>query len=190
MRPRPRLTLRVLLLLVAVVAVVIGWHTRGLHLRRQAIARLEAKGGVVQFNVDENGEHPGPKWLKWLIGDDAFAEVVYIALRGDAFSDEDIKLMSLFPTLYLLDVSGSSITDAGLDDISRLPTLNYLVYDAVCPQITRAKFLALVEGARFSILSAVMLPRGEILKEYPHLNVREFETFDGPRVFFDEGQQD
>jgi hypothetical protein len=122
--PRPHLTLRVLLLLVAAVAVVIGWHARGLHLRLSAITQLEAKGGIVRFADDEPA---GPAWLRWVFGDDAFSTVYVVKLSGEQFTDDDMKLLRHVPTVRSLHLSMTPITDEGLKHIARLPALTQLV---------------------------------------------------------------
>jgi hypothetical protein len=103
--PRFRLTLRVLFLLVAVIAVVIGWHARNLHLRRQAVHQITAKGGTLYYEHERfQYEPPGPAWIRWIIGDDAFAKGSMVVLKGNTFTDEDVELLSLFPTLSIVDL--------------------------------------------------------------------------------------
>jgi cytochrome oxidase assembly protein ShyY1 len=76
--PRPRLTLRVLLLLVAVIAAALGWQLKRQRDLKRAIESIEAKGGMI-FHSDQLRNNPTtttePSWFRQLMGETAFDDV-------------------------------------------------------------------------------------------------------------------
>ena len=164
--------LRTLLLIVAVLCVPLAWvawkmdHKRH---ERAVIAELERLGGEVlydwqgkrlgetwQHDMKPDSDEPnGPTWLRWLLGDDFFSDVLYVALvprqripvgyrgawrydrsRKDAApiaKDDDLRLVATLPKLEELNLSNTDIGDVGLAHLRGLTHLRSLalVYTSI-----------------------------------------------------------
>ncbi|MEA1951126.1 MAG: hypothetical protein U9N87_07055, partial [Planctomycetota bacterium] len=89
-RPRFQYSISTLLLLTAVLAIWLGYVTNRARKQRAAVAALSAIGTTIsydwEFNDDDvmlmDAKPPGPEWLRQLIGDEYFQEVVEISLPG------------------------------------------------------------------------------------------------------------
>jgi hypothetical protein len=125
---RPRITLRVLLLVVAAIAGFLGWQLKQQRDAKRAIEAIEAKGGMV-FTAEEIGNKPlqeaESSWLDELT-DNRAASVDSVALTNGRFGDEAVELLKRFPSITHLNITGSRITDDGLKEIATLPNLTWL----------------------------------------------------------------
>src|SRR5690349_10854091 len=81
--------LRMLLVLVALVAVVLATVNSRIVRQAEAVAAIRARGGRVAYDFEYVGGHfpklkppraypPGPEWLRSWIGDELFQDVVAI----------------------------------------------------------------------------------------------------------------
>src|SRR5215510_2677141 len=110
-----RFSLRTFLLLCVALAIGLGWLgnllVRVRH-QRQIVARIQAAGGDVRYDyelvwerVDNRNRHkppPGPKLLRWLLGDDAFAYIEYVHFNYNSrFTDADLKPLAELPRLRM-----------------------------------------------------------------------------------------
>lgn len=68
----------------------------------EVVTRIEALGGKVYRTPDN--------------------EVDIVALTGPRVTDADLKMLRLLPSVRILDLDGSQVTDAGLDEL-QLPRL-------------------------------------------------------------------
>jgi len=97
-KPRRRwwsFSLRTLMIFMLVVGVGFGcfrWAWRAKLRERAAVKALEEKGASVSYDYQWDR---GPAWVRRVLGDDWFAEVVGIT-GGDEFADEDMKLLKEF----------------------------------------------------------------------------------------------
>jgi hypothetical protein len=135
-----------LILLVAVLAVILGFWQVNVHqpyaAERSCLARLKG------LNPDVGRELIGPDWLIGLLGCDYFQRVVSIELAGPEVDEQEIRHLHELPhlhTLWLigprvddrviahlkgqtglqfLNLSSTSVTDAGVQDLQQaLPYL-------------------------------------------------------------------
>lgn len=148
-------SLKGLFVLVAIVAVPCAWlawtmeHKRR---EREAVAEIEEFGGMAVFDWQEawRDNPSGPAWLRKLLGDNVFSNVVRVELRPDKQTylskrppmpasawdlfehrlrdgpialDEELKVVAEFTNQERLSLAWTSIGDAGL---ARLPTLERL----------------------------------------------------------------
>jgi hypothetical protein len=83
------LSLRTLMILILIVGGLMGWKARRASLQRRAVARIEhLRGSVVYdwqphyplFTLTSTAEPPGPVWLRKILGDEYFQEVVEATL--------------------------------------------------------------------------------------------------------------
>jgi Leucine-rich repeat (LRR) protein len=126
---RPRITLRVLLLFVALIACTLGWQLKQQREARRAIESLQAKGAIVLRDT-ETPNNPAPirqpSWFREFTGDSDLDNIDCIALTNPAVTDQEARLLRHLPSIRRLSISGSSITDEGLKEIAGLPSLEWL----------------------------------------------------------------
>jgi hypothetical protein len=126
-RSRFAISLRILMLLVLLAALPMGWKVNRAHTQRRAVAAIRAANQDVRYDFQRSGaiEPPGPAWLRRLVGDEYFQEVVHVTLRSD-----DPKVMAAVGQLdrleYLnIDVLQENAGNA-LAEIGRLKRLQDL----------------------------------------------------------------
>lgn len=140
-RPRRwlRFSLRTMLVLMVLTSLALGWLGNTLirvRQQREIVAEIEAAGGKIlyeyQLQPREFGEDltpPGPKLLRMLLGDDAFAQVAWVQSCHDGESrltNQDLERLHELPALWNLDLHGAGISDKGVDQIKRLAGLKWL----------------------------------------------------------------
>lgn len=125
--PRVRLTVRLLLVLVLVIGCFLGWLAQTARTQRLAVARIKQLGGSVLYDfqrvpgVPTNKMEPrGPRWLRRLIGDERFQEVVQVNLTGLDLRGVNLACLEDFPELRALELTCAEIGDSGLAQLSRL----------------------------------------------------------------------
>jgi hypothetical protein len=83
------LSLRGMMLLILIVGGVMGWKARRASLQRRAVARIERVQGDVTYDWHRKNpfltpggptEPPGPVWLRKMLGDEYFQEVVGVTI--------------------------------------------------------------------------------------------------------------
>ena len=128
-----RFSLRMLLLVVTVAAVWMGITMKAVRDRREAIRVIDEMGGTYGVRI------VGPKWLRYLVGDDkGFYDAIRVSLGpGNQGYDpmrpvtgKDISLainhFGAFTRMSALDLWGPQITDEGLFPLTRLDGLSRL----------------------------------------------------------------
>ena len=71
----------------------------------------------------------GPMWLRNLLGDDYFDDVVDAAIAGRQATDELAEKLSWFPRLRSASFTRGPLTDAGLEHFGRLRQIQVLRLD-------------------------------------------------------------
>ncbi len=175
-RWRFQFSLRSLVVLVVAVAIPCGWFAlkmREAERQRKAVQAIREAGETVavyyDYRCDESGrwclflshaEPPTPSWLRGMVVDDFFADVVNVVLwrikSGDAefehlkgltdlkrlelhgpqVTDDALMPLSCLMSLTLLDCSFTDVTDAGLSNIKGLTRLETL--ELCATQVTDA----------------------------------------------------
>lgn len=168
-RPRRRwyqISLRTLLLLVTLASAGFGWlgyKVRQANSQRKAVEAIRNIGNTAyvfyDYDFDSGGMilppptlPPGPEWLRKLVGDDLFTDVVavkfpykttdvalvhlaglsqlkHLDLRWTQVTDTGLASLNGLPQLATLDLRGTQVTDAGLPELVRLKELRYLYLD-------------------------------------------------------------
>lgn len=156
-----RFSLRGLLLLVLLVSVWLGWQVNRAHKQRRAVLRIQELGGEAWFDYqmqpDPNGtagtvyperRSPWPKWIRNLIGDEYFGDVVSVGLYKTSAEDADIELLADLPRINRLSLGYTRVTDRGMQRIAEiLPQLvsldlqNTSVTDGAMPFIGQLRQL-------------------------------------------------
>lgn len=141
-RIRPRMSLRVFMVIIVVVGIPIAWKANSARVQRRATHALWENNGGAGYDYaylngeyfDQNEGHPNvPEWLRNLFGDEYFQEVTYIYLgmhdppEGKRFPiDEDLKLLRDFDHVQILVINSPLVTDAGLAELEGLTSLQEL----------------------------------------------------------------
>jgi len=96
-----RVTLRTMLVLVAVLSVLLAWNMNQVRQQRKALARVRELGGAVVYDyqyhyvstkpiIENDARPPGPRWLRDLIGDDYFMSPDFVYLQNTTVTDKEI----------------------------------------------------------------------------------------------------
>lgn len=101
--------------------------------QRDAVTQVQSLGGGVYYDYQLAGKDihasppPGPKILHRLIGDDIFAHVETVILKGDDhYTDADLAVLTEFPRLKEVVLEGPDITDEGMTHVAGIPQLRTL----------------------------------------------------------------
>src|SRR5262245_15433970 len=104
-----RFSLRTLLVLVSIASAGFGWlgvKVRQAQQQREAVKAIQNLGALevrYDYQMTPDGKFdnvtlpPGPVWLRKLLGDDAFANVVLVILADSEVTDADLILLHEFP---------------------------------------------------------------------------------------------
>ena len=144
MRPTLRLSVRALMVVVLLLAVIFGWFVQRAQVQREAVAAILKTGGAVRYDwellpkggLDLKGQ---PKWPKWLIdrvGVDYFGDVVMVDL-GEKATDHEMAAVGRFSRLRAFNPSSAKVTDAGLVSLRELTSLEILFLSR-SPNVTGA----------------------------------------------------
>ena len=138
-KPRFRLSVRALMALVLVVAVVLGWKVNRARNQRLAVAAIRAKGGRVSYDFAYGAdlktlpmwEPAAPKWLRKALGDEYFQEVTMVTLlsRSDTL-DDFLPSLGLLDHLEYLRSYTLTISDSALAQLATYPSLQTLIVSA------------------------------------------------------------
>lgn len=163
MPPRPRsrflrFSIRALLLLLLLVAVLLGWTTRKVREQGIVVAALEEVGCIVGHDYSDRPSTmlerlrlwSGEKEPRYAYSVDFSLSQVTADYQSHV-TDAELAYLRRLPHLGVLYFNGTDITDAGLANISRLTELNSLslndtrVTDAGLVHIERLKQLETLE---------------------------------------------
>jgi len=121
-----RTLFRVVLVTTAVVTSWLGWHVHQHNQRVHHIRQLSSFGGGVKYSYEMDaagnycrGNHPdAPNWLRGLIGDEYFGDVVCVDFSSTGLRDSDLaqvtnSLAGIGPVQWV-DLRDTQVTDAGL----------------------------------------------------------------------------
>jgi hypothetical protein len=124
-----RFSLRFLLLVVAVVAIPLGWKVNRVRNQRLVVAEIERLKGFMYYDYQRNfavglttsaaPEPPGPNWLRNFLGVDYFADVVHVNVSGPQVTNDTLARLLSLPHLQLLGVDSDRITDSGVAMVAR-----------------------------------------------------------------------
>ena len=94
---------------------------------------------------------PSPAWLRRLLGDDFFANVVFVGLWGSDVTDAAVEPLKGLSQLESLSLGGTKVTGAGLGHLNGLSRLQGL--DFVDVQVTGAGLEQLKGLRRLQVLN-------------------------------------
>jgi hypothetical protein len=103
--------------------------------QKEAVEEIKKLGGGVfyDYQVRVSGVEMAklkPKWLRSLLGDDFFTNVVIVWLAtNQQVTDAGLEQLKGLTTLTSLSLDGTKVTDAGLEQLKGLTTLTSLSLD-------------------------------------------------------------
>lgn len=173
-------SLRALLAVTAVLGVWLGIRVNAARRQREAVSHVLNVGGSVSYDyhkVDADKPNmfnfkaspPGPDWLRRVLGDEYFQEVVRISLRDKPVTDDDLKELKQFSKLENLDLSNTRITSAGLSHLVELTNLKCLSLWNTRVDDTGLQHLEHLKNLRQLILDGTQVTDAGI-KHLEHLN--------------------
>ncbi len=129
-RWRFQFSLRSLLVLTVVVAVPFSWlavEMKGARKQREAVGAIRKLGGWIVYDYEQptipNPQPPGPEWLRKLLGNDFFANVVLVNLGGMQATDGELEHIKELTQLQDLWLYGGHVTDEGVKHLKGLTQL-------------------------------------------------------------------
>lgn len=139
-RPPLRVSLRVLMILVLIVAGVFGWVVNRARSQRDAIARIEKAGGSFTFDdaVDDDGLNrtfSRPAWQRWLgrtLGDDFVRKPRNLFMSGrlkGPLAEETWRAMADLPDLVAIHLMSDDVDEQRLAFLKRFRDLRVLSLD-------------------------------------------------------------
>jgi hypothetical protein len=172
---RFQFSIRSLLAMVVVVAIPCSWMTvemKAAEMQREALKRMDVThwwddsraeiGFDYQFDAGDilspkpKGATPGgPKWLRDLLSDDFFADVIVFDANNSDFSDKQLEHVKGLRQLKMLFILDTKITDRGLEYLIDVPQLEYLYLDGTSVTdigldslkcLTRLKYLEICQA--------------------------------------------
>jgi hypothetical protein len=134
------------LLVGLLLLIPCGWFVVKMEAARKqktAVEEIENMGGEVwyDYQFDASGreiewaEPPGDPWLRKVLGDDFFTNVIKLDLTRTEIADAGLTHLEWLPGLQSLSL-GECVTDAGVQHLERLPQLRTL--NLVRTQVTDA----------------------------------------------------
>jgi hypothetical protein len=107
----------VLLVIPAALLILIGVYAPRQLAQRRALVALKAMNAPVRtqpFPIPGIGQ---------LFGEEYAQEITDVYMRNPAVSDEDLHIVAGLKTLQKLELAGSSVTSAGIENLKGLPNL-------------------------------------------------------------------
>lgn len=141
-------SLRTFLILVTLLAFWLGYISYHARNQRAAVARIEQLGGRVKYDWQmgsptSSAQHnpPGWAWLRRLVGDEYFQDVVFVNLAETKVSNDDLRLVARLRRTKELFLSNTEISDDGLTSICGMSELRFIGLDKT--NVTNKGILAL-----------------------------------------------
>jgi internalin A len=134
---RPRINIRVMMVVVLLIAIGLGWTITGARRQAKMVEQILSRGGRVQYDWEYrvgSGTGPkayGPKWLVNTLGPDYFHDVTVIEFKPQPkkLDESFVVRFGELDQLEILNVyQAATVTDAGfakLAGLTRLTNLNF-----------------------------------------------------------------
>ena len=140
-RCRIRISIKVLLAIVALVAVCCAMFANRLvnaGEQRRCVRQINARGGFVRYEFDQ-GWGSGfktkegwlfPKWMLKVLGNDVFGEVTAVYFRSPGIVDDEVLTqLATLDQVTDLDLHVTKVSDDGLRILGSLSNLEVLLLD-------------------------------------------------------------
>ena len=97
--------------------------------QREVVEKIWKLGGSVQYDYMVSGPRPAPPrpaWLRNLLGQDFFASVVGVELNSSSVTDADLNHLNRLPQFRMLWFNGTLVSDVGLEHLKGVAHLRGL----------------------------------------------------------------
>jgi len=134
-RRRFQFTIRTLLVLTVAVALPFSWL--GVEMKRAKEQRdlvdgiRKVRGSVTydwEFGKPLKAQQPELRWLRTMLGEDFFGEVVAVSYNDPEVTDVDLPRLKGLTQLQSVFLYSTEVTDAGLKNLKELTQLQRLVF--------------------------------------------------------------
>jgi hypothetical protein len=124
-------SLRTLLVFMTLCAVACSWlavKVQQAKRQREAVDAIQKLGGGVIYDYDVYGKPKPqpPPWLRYLLGDDFFANIGGVSFRNTQVTDAELEMLKGLTQVHQLYVNSPQVTDAGLETLKGLTQLQGL----------------------------------------------------------------
>lgn len=165
---RFRYSLLTLMIFVTLAGAGLGWIRARMdraRAQRDAVAAIRAVGGTVEYDFqysfardyrDSRGKPSAPVWLRRRLGDEYFQEVTAVQLDHFYLDDDALAAIAALDRLEELSITGSMITDAGMEKLARLRELRSLTLIRN-PNVTDDGFKHLVPLKKLRVLKVTRI---------------------------------
>lgn len=131
MRRRLQFSLRTLLVALTIISIWLGIEINADRRKREAVDAIQAAGGKVFYDYQlrfpggfaRNADPNAPRWLRKLLGDDFFGDVVDVDLNRAQINDEWLARLNDLPRIERLNLAYTPISDVGIVSLSHLRKL-------------------------------------------------------------------
>ena len=145
-RPRwLRFSLRTLLVVITVLCVWLGFKVNAARRQKEAVDAILKAGGTVFYDFQRPAnvvgvpvatEPPGARWLRRLLGDEYFEDVIGVGFSGVKKPTIDVlQQLSRLPKLETVNLSDTQVDDEGLRQFVRIGSLKTLQLE-FCQNVT------------------------------------------------------
>jgi WD40 repeat protein len=128
-----RFSLRAMLLIIAVFAIWLGFKTKNARDQRAALTAIRQAGGTPYFDYqlvknktdwDLTAKAPGPDWLRNLLGEEYFAEVVGVGFEKRSLPPEEfVKLLQQLSRVHSITMIAAEDRQRNTKSPSRINEL-------------------------------------------------------------------
>lgn len=167
---RLQFSLRVLIIGVVLLAIFFAWIAASIRTYQDKYSvaqQLEALGATVEET------RPVPSWIRWLVGNDGYAEIVSVAFYDDYVSEDALLLLRKKTKIETLLLNKTRMGDERMADIGKLVYLRNLylvrtaITDAGVAKLTGLTNLEVLDLSETSITDQALSQ----LSNFPHLRV-------------------
>jgi hypothetical protein len=161
-------SLRSLFILMILVAIASSWLAVEMQKagnQKKTVEAILKLGGQVTYDYEFDasgsqilGAKPfGPEWLRKLLGDDLFTNVILIGLSGSKVMDADLEQYKELKHLKMLMLAKTQVTDAGVKHIKELQQLEYLDLRKTKVTDTGLEYLEGLKQLKFFLLGKTQI---------------------------------
>jgi hypothetical protein len=184
-RRRFRFSLRMLLAVMTMLCIWLGFKVNAARRQREAVDAIVKAGGSVVYDFQRPAnivgvpvatEPPGARWLRRLLGDEYFEDVIGVGFSGVKKPTIDVlQQLGRLPKLETVNLSDTQVDEEGLRQFVRIGSLRTLQLE-FCQNVTDKALKVVAENknlAELSLLGTGCTDNG-VRKYIPQLTQLEY----------------